>query len=1252
MKTRLLRVLLLALCAFVLSNARAQETPYSTGGNNYYSINFDDGLLHSFSNVSTANTITFTAAASNNLDPTIASGQCLQTGSVSGDGSTYNSILGTGVNLNNNTYEWSILYQTTYDVTKSSSYNNIVNLTSTTPSTGQAGWRFWLNCMDKVPTSASQGVYLQQVGNVIYLMIQYSYGPATIISYTLPTPTVSNPVYNIKVQRSGSSPIWYMAINECTVTAPEAHTQVGYNQSSVSAFNTYYYTVLETNSKTGTAGTFKFDDIKLYTATLNAAGNNTSSSNINQNPYLTFGGTYCLFGFSVTSRGLYNFDEMRVKSTGTGSAGNMAQLFSSFTLYASSSPIYSSSAVPIQTIVNTTNDFTQPAMRFNSANQNYYNSTPGTIYYFLVGTVVSASTVSNSQGAINVNSTVSFDITAGGQYDSDGLLISSGNSSPYSTYIDDNTWAASNPITYYFTYGYDWGGSNGTGWITPGNWYSNGQQVQSIPGANDNVRIGVVAYKGSNQPTLPSTGAQTVNNIEFGKLGSTNTTNNAKVTLNLTSNTLTVNNGVNFDAAADVLMGTAGTMTIKGTSSMASTSILEFTSGAATTLTTSGTFTLLSDASGSAQIGPMLNGPTFTVAASSSGTFNVQRYLTGNRAYRLLSSPVYTNTTASTPNYYNLNYVKASAFVSGTGGTANGFDVTHYNNPTIYLYNGSVATSNTTFNSGNFKGVESIKSGSNSITVNGPITLSNGIPVGNGFMFFYVGDNVTNYTAKGQVSVLAEALSLGATGSLNQGTIPVYLWYNTNTTLNAAQNGYNLIGNPYPCTIDWDSNSWTAGVNGKTAGITLSNTKITGTGGATATGTADISTQIYVYNATKKIYSAFTAATSDAAGVVKGESSDANGSSRYIASGQAFFITATKSGATLIFNENAKAPSSQLTGAGLMLNTVNNNSDSQNSIMHLRLESAADSLSQDNIGIYFTKGEDPKFVLNDDAADMDAALETVFLSSYTSDNVRVTINQMPALTGSPVTVKLYTKVTTSGLYQLKKLDMTAIPSYYKVYLKDNLLNDSLDMTHYNSYGVNIDASNSPTDRFQLDFIPEQLNYSLISFTGQNNNNKIDLNWKMSNEQDYISFVLQKKDSNGVFSTISTSQSTGIGSYNYTDASVVNGNNTYRLQLTDVTGNTTYSNILNIIVGTDSSGFSIYPNPASSMINVNLLVNVPASGYTETIYDLSGKTLIKRTVSGTTWSENISDLKAGTYIMELYDPATDIVIGYKKLIKTN
>jgi len=335
------------------------------------------------------------------------------------------------------------------------------------------------------------------------------------------------------------------------------------------------------------------------------------------------------------------------------------------------------------------------------------------------------------------------------------------------------------------------------------------------------------------------------------------------------------------------------TNTTTGTFYLGSTSIIYPNSYQATIKNTSpGVFDLQSDANGTAAIGPL------TATAVCSGTFRAERYFQGSstfdavknrwvaRNYRIISPPV---ADTSATSYWGLNYIVGAtsgktttasstnnAFITGcTGGS------TSAGNPSTYLYRESYTPSNSTFISGNFLGITNITNSTSS----GSITASDGstynLPVGNGVFFFFRGA-ATNWSTRTVSPYIApENVTLTSVGTINTQSITVKDWYSSASPnlgytgvgvgANSAVRGFNMVGNPYPCTIDWCT--------------AYSNTGITRT---------NVNPTIYEYDPVTNQYDTFIA-TSSAGGTATG-----NGS-RYVMSGQGFFVQANLSGIACVY---------------------------------------------------------------------------------------------------------------------------------------------------------------------------------------------------------------------------------------------------------------------------------------------------------------------------------------------------------------
>ncbi|MES2426483.1 MAG: T9SS type A sorting domain-containing protein [Bacteroidota bacterium] len=647
-----------------------------------------------------------------------------------------------------------------------------------------------------------------------------------------------------------------------------------------------------------------------------------------------------------------------------------------------------------------------------------------------------------------------------------------------------------------------------------------------------------------------------------------------------------------------------------------------------TTLAANGNLTLMSDATGSANVA------VIPALSSISGNVNVQRFLTGTnvkyRSYHLLSSPVNSSSAINGTGNIDLSYINTTktiagvpypgALTAGPGGV--GFTITN-KNPVLYLYNESLPTNNTNFTTGKNVGIVAVGSSTVSTLSAGTTNTGVTIPVGNGIMFYFIGDNTSTNIAFNRVP---ENTTITAVGTINQQNVPVKLW-NTGTTALYATN--NLVGNPYPSSIDlnmvYSDNS-----------ATLNR----------------IFYELYNINPNQNYisYNGFNGATSTVNGL------NTAAGSRYIASGQGFFCTAV-AGGTITFKEDQKV-TNQLTGTKLLMSTpaqrvvqtdktitlpdaINSVSSlaakSDNVLTGLHLAMVQDSTLRDECGIYFSNNGIDKYDEND-AKDLDGISPKVYMSSYTTDGVRTGINDL----GSYVKgkrVKLFVKATTDGVYNLTLADIENIDvTNYNLYLKDNYVKDSLDLSHNSSYSFRINNSDTTTfgaNRFELVIAPKPLPpYALTSFTAKKVNEGVLLTWQTANEGNYTGFTLEKQNSSQ-FTALNNLQSNGAGTYAYIDHNPTTGINAYRLMQSGLEANISYSETISILYNTNS--LNLYPNPAKD--DINIYVNAPTTdnnpAYQMSIYDSSGTLILTKQINKA-YTQNVATLRIGTYIVQVTD----------------
>ena len=882
------------------------------------------------------------------------------------------------------------------------------------------------------------------------------------------------------------------------------------------------------------------------------------------------------------------------------------------------------------------------------------------------------------------------------------------------------TFLASNYIITYTPFSgtcensFTWQGGTSNNWSTASNWSGN-----AVPGTNDiatipntavaptitaNSTVYSLSFTGNNSITINGGFSLTVNkaltvpsgvNAIF-SMGSTtsnltigtntsaaNISNSGNFTVtggtlkvnagtnyiyNSSSGVFTVNGGNAFDItgngssgntaiynAGTFYVGQSGSACIltfddsqsimnlsSGSFYIGPTSVLRYFNGSAhdciVTNQSGGTFTLQSDATGSACI---YASPSTTNKFV--GTFTVERYFNGHRGYRLLSSPVNSGTSGS--NYvYSLNYVQNYAYISGTTGLAGGFDKT--GNPTIYIYREDVPPLFTSFIDGSFQGINNLNSGTGSPpTYTFDYTNTTGsysIPVTNGFLFYYRGNrNSSTYTQTQQFTAgnPAESVTMSTSGNLNTGQFVFRDWYTpASTTLgwsNASviSKGFNLVGNPYPCNLDLN----TYNTSSTTTGIYCKN----------------VSAFFYELNPVTQNYDTYQAVSPYVT---------TNSASRYIMSGQGFFVLATNTGALLTLNETAKiqgtgtnfAPQ-QNTGGNLFMDlspvplAVNR---------YIKVKMAKDSINTDDVVVTFVDGVDPKYDPNIDAYYRQGS-GMVSLSVMSSDNIPLAISERN-LTYHYQVIPLSVNAKTGGTYQLNASQIVAIPPLMNIWLKDNFQKDSVDLRTTANYAFTISKADTNTygsRRFELVMTQNPAYaYQLINFNAHKLPfaREVKVVWETKYEENYTHFSVERSINGGrTFETIGIVPATGAGNYGFIDKRPEEGINLYRLKQEDVNSNVTYSRVVPIAYHHEFNYFAensirIYPNPAAG--HISLAIAAQSSEYDILISNSSGNMLKRITSNQPYWQGDVGDWLPGTYMVKVFDNKTQSLVGTTKFIK--
>lgn len=186
---------------------------------------------------------------------------------------------------------------------------------------------------------------------------------------------------------------------------------------------------------------------------------------------------------------------------------------------------------------------------------------------------------------------------------------------------------------------------------------------------------------------------------------------------------------------------------------------------------------------------------------------------------------------------------------------------------------------------------------------------------------------------------------------------------------------------------------------------------------------------------------------------------------------------------------------------------------------------------------------------------------------------------------------------------------------------------------YNLPVMTNDATTLVQDNFSV--LPIQL----LNFTGQLNNNTVQLKWKVSNAKSFERFEIERSVDGRIYDKAGcVSFDHSIADYQAQDnISTLQSNRIfYRLKLIDADGNFTYSKVISFNISVQDH-FIVYPNPARSEMYVSI-----TSGKNENlqfrITDASGKVIANQQKEiqkgNNVFPVNTSKLKKGNYVLQV------------------
>ncbi len=742
-----------------------------------------------------------------------------------------------------------------------------------------------------------------------------------------------------------------------------------------------------------------------------------------------------------------------------------------------------------------------------------------------------------------------------------------------------------------------WTGNSSTDWNTAANW-----STSVVPTSTGRVNIPsnvsrfpvLSSGTGATSDLIIQSGASlTVNNATMRLIGAItnngtfNTTNATiefagNVAQTIPANTFSANSLYNL-----TINNLSGVVLAGG---LALTNTLTISTGS---LNTGGFLTLRSTATSTARVAAI----TSTASTPVSGNVTVERYISGRRKYRLMTSSVTTSASSTLAagqeslsiwgNWQNKgNNTTANVGTIITGGTtADGFDL-QTNYPSLYTYD-AVGKQYIGFS-----------------TANARRTKYTPLQAGVAYFMFIYGDRTNNiYTGTPSNTVLS------ALGTLTTGDQV----YTTSSAipLSGVTGRYTLLGNPFASPVDWallprtnlENTYWGWDPNLNTSGgyVTVS-----------TTGTV---TLISPYSGT-------------------------TGLNQFIQPGQGFFVRTAGASPTLSIREQDKSA----TGNNNAFRVNSERSSAQMPLLAVNLlfDDAGTATLADGALVAF----DPAFsneIGPEDAAKLPGGAEGLSIKKG-SELLSIDARQMPR---QPDTLLLQLSGLGKPRYTLQVFAQEMGAAEWQPLLSDLYLHTALPLslqdTNYIAFDVNLsDSASFRPDRFSIRFVPQKvLAVSFISCKALLHDDQVELSWTVTGASGVQKWVIERSQNGLDFIQAGEMGSSGgdeTHSYMWQQKGVGNGTWYYRIRSVEKDGSVRYSRIVAVSRETGGAGVRVSPNPVRNGEIRLLLTNLPKDRYRTVVYDASGRQVISRMLDHPGGSADqvvpANGVAPGTYRLEL------------------
>ncbi len=415
----------------------------------------------------------------------------------------------------------------------------------------------------------------------------------------------------------------------------------------------------------------------------------------------------------------------------------------------------------------------------------------------------------------------------------------------------------------------------------------------------------------------------------------------------------------------------------------------------------------------------------------------------------------------------------------------------------------------------------------------------------------------------GQQNYTVSETTVDFTGEINQHGVTIPL---VTTTTPSALN-YNLVGNPYPSDVDLTAAIGTLSNNAWSAYWVWNSTMV----------------QSGLTNQNNMpVYGKFEAILNAAPMVLPSSSA---------------FMVAVSAADNITFQESYKSTGTP--HAGLFKTTTGSE------ILELKVFSDTNTFYWDKMYLVIDANASDSEEVHDASKPLGG---NVNLFAYSADGKKQSVGAFPYGLGKVVPLGFPSTELRTFTFQVSAFTIDAT---HPLYLHDKYLNTLTQLQANTSYTFTVtNDTNTSTNRFEIGMGAVPLSINLLSFNGEKQEQGNRLHWTTTKEASGDRFELQRSNDGKEFDALYNTAAKGAASdYNFIDMQPFNGNNFYRLKMSNAAGDFVYSRTV-LINNTrmDAINYSLYPNPSAGPFTIVCSAPLPEAA-TVTVMDVQGRTVL-------------------------------------------